>query len=72
MIQPFGMMTWLSIPANLIRLGCPCKKQKTAQSRILLPTAKPNNFIAQIMAIHLEGSREVMAIPKNICESPIT
>ena len=31
------------------------------QSRILLSTAKLNNFIAQIIAKHLEGSRKVMA-----------
>ena len=35
--------------------------KKMAQSRILLSTAKPNNFAAQIMAKHLECSREVMA-----------
>ena len=41
--------TWLSIEIN-----------KLAQSRFLLSTAKLNNFIAQIMAKHLEGSREIM------------
>ena len=34
---------------------------KRAQSRILLSTAKLKNLVAQIMAKHLEGLREVMA-----------
>ena len=34
---------------------------KNALSRILLSTAKLNNFIAQIMAKQWEGSREVIA-----------
>ena len=33
---------------------------KKAQSKILLSTTKLNNLIGQIMAKHLESSREVM------------